>query len=252
VRIEPAVSRYLSSWGSLKIGPAFQRIEMEDPETDKDRFIEDYATTLDYNIFDEYNMFGGGAWEFIVDKRNNKTFTHRGILLNASGRSMKGFNSQTNTFSSYEGSFAIYHSFRSNARLTFALRAGAGVTSGTHQFYQAQILDGKTELRGFRKTRFYGDKKFYSNFEIRLKLLRFRSYLFPASLGVLGFHDVGRVWYKNAAGIDPSAGGGSSSVWHKGWGGGLWFTPFNLTVLSVEAAHSDDGMMGYVRLGFMF
>jgi hypothetical protein len=252
LRLEPSISRNFGGWGTLKIGPSLQRIEMEDPEPNKDRFIESYAATLDHNIFDEYNSFLGGFSEFIIDKRNHPTFTSRGILLNTSGRIMEGLNKNSRSFSSYEGSLAIYHSFRSNSRLTFAVRAGAGVNTGTYEFYQAQVLDGKTELRGFRKTRFYGDRKFYSNFEMRVKLIRFRSYLFPASLGVMAFHDLGRVWYKNADGIDPTAEDGVSSVWHKGVGGGIWFTPFNLTVVSTEVAHSKDGFMAYVRLGFMF
>lgn len=101
---------------------------------------------------------------------------------------------------------------------------GGGINSGNYRFYQAQVLDGKTELRGYRKTRFYGDRKFYANFEVRLRLLNFRSYLFPATLGILGFHDLGRIWYKNENGIDSSALSGKSDLWHKGWGGGIWFT----------------------------
>lgn len=252
IRIEPFVSRSIGDWGTLKAGPALQRIEMEDPEEDRDRYIEVYASTLDQNLFNEYNSFAGGAWEFIVDKRNHPTFTTRGIHLNTFGRTMEGLNQNSSAFSSYEGSLAVYHSFRPASRVTFAVRAGAGVTTGTYEFYQAQVLDGKTELRGFRKTRFYGDRKFYSNFEMRVRLTRFRSYLFPASLGIIAFHDLGRVWYKNEDGVDPSAADGTSSLWNKGWGGGIWFTPFNLTVLSTEVAHSGDGTMAYVRLGFMF
>jgi hypothetical protein len=59
------------------------------------------------------------------------------------------------------------------------------------------------------------------------------------------------VWYEDASGIDPSA-GGKSNKWHSGFGGGIWFTPFNLAVLSVEAGHSTEGTLMYVRLGFLF
>jgi hypothetical protein len=134
----------------------------------------------------------------------------------------------------------------------FAARIGGGINDGKYNFYQAQILSGKDELRGYRKTRFYGDHKLYANFEVRLRLLSFRSYLFPATFGILGFHDLGRIWYKNENGIDPSVIGGKSNLWHKGWGGGVWFTPFNLTVLSAEVGHSSEGTLGYVRLGFLF
>jgi hemolysin activation/secretion protein len=147
---------------------------------------------------------------------------------------------------------SFYQSFRLPARVTFAARAGAGTNSGIYEIYQAQILDGKSELRGFRKTRFYGDSELFFNNEIRIKLGSIRSYLFPAALGIHGFYDVGRVWYKNSDGIDPSAPSGKSTRWHQGIGGGFWFTPFNLTVVSTEVARSEDGYMAYIRLGFLF
>jgi hypothetical protein len=132
------------------------------------------------------------------------------------------------------------------------VRAGAGHNSGRYAFNLAQVLDGKTELRGFRKTRFYGDTKLFFNNEVRIKLASFRSYLFPATLGVLGFYDTGRVWYEDESGQDPSAPNGKSNRWHQGYGAGVWFTPFNLTVATVEAGRSREGWVGYFRLGFLF
>jgi hemolysin activation/secretion protein len=165
---------------------------------------------------------------------------------------MKGFESDAHNYSAHNASIAFYQSFRLPARVTFALRAGGGINTGRYEVYQAQILDGKTELRGYRKTRFYGDRDFYSNNEVRLRVASFRSYLFPASVGINGFFDVGRVWYKDATGKDPSAADGKSEVWHKGVGGGIWLTPFNMGVLAAELAHSKDGDMFYIRLGFLF
>src|SRR5690606_31569519 len=162
-----------------------------------------------------------------------------------------GLDHRAADFSSLDGSVAFYHSFRLPAKLVFAGRIGGGRTFGNYNFYQAQILSGRTELRGYRKTRFYGDSKLYGNLEARLRLTTFRSYLFPASIGLLGFYDTGRVWYKDENGQDPSA-NGKSTRWHNGWGGGIWFTPFNMAVLSVEAGHSTEGTLGYVRLGYLF
>jgi hemolysin activation/secretion protein len=147
---------------------------------------------------------------------------------------------------------SFYQSFKLPAKVTFAWRIGGGLNSGRYELYQAQILDGKTELRGFRKTRFYGDSKVFSNAEVRLKLASIKTYLFPASVGINAFYDVGRVWYKDETGKDPSVATGHSTVWHQGIGGGIWFTPMNLTVLSTEFAHSRDGNMVYIRLGFLF
>ena len=247
-----SVSRPLGGWGNVQFGPLLQRIEMEEPEADEDRFIEEYASTLSTDLFNEYNTFGGIGWMFTVGRRDNELFPQRGSVLSISGRNLAGLNKDRDNFSAYEGSLSLFHSFTARSRLIFAGRIGGGINTGTYQFYQAQVLDGKTHLRGFRKTRFYGDSKLYGNVEARLRMLTFRSYLFPATFGILGFYDVGRIWYKNEEGIDPSAPSEKSRLWHKGWGGGVWFTPFNLTVLSLEAAHSKEGTLAYIRLGFLF
>jgi hypothetical protein len=249
-RLELFLTRKIGSAGFLKIGPALQQIAIE--KTSDARFIDDFANTLPYDLFVESNNYLGVGWDFTFDKRNQIQFPSRGVVLKVAGRNMQGTDNKATDFSSYEGSFSFYQSFRFPARVVFAARVGGGLNTGNYEFYQAQILDGKTELRGFRKTRFYGDRKFYTNLEMRIKLFNIRTYLFPASLGILGFHDLGRVWYKDASGVDPSAASGKSNAWHKGWGGGLWFTPFNLTVLSLEAGHSEEGTLAYVRLGFMF
>jgi outer membrane translocation and assembly module TamA len=229
-----------------------QRVEMEEPRAGQSRYIEEYAETLSTDLFSSYKSFGGIAWEFQAGHREGELFNHRGSLFRISGRHLTGLGRAEDNFSSMDGSLSFYHSFRERSRLVFAGRVGGGINRGKYPFYQAQVLDGKAALRGFRETRFYGDSKMFANFEVRVRLLSFKSYLFPASLGILGFHDVGRIWYKNENGDDPSVPDGKSGVWHKGWGGGIWFTPFNLTVLSMEMGHSPEGTLGYVRLGFLF
>ena len=250
IRLETSLTRKVGGFASIKIGPALQRIEIEEP--DDDRFIDDFAGTLPYDLYSEFNTYVGANWNFTLDKKNHAQMPSRGIVFSLSGRNMAGVDERANDFPSYEGSLSIYQSISAPARVVFAARIGGGLNTGDYEFYQAQVLDGKTELRGFRKTRFYGDRKFYTNLELRIKLFNFRTYLFPASMGILGFHDLGRIWYKNEDGIDPSAPSGKSNAWHKGWGGGLWFTPFNMSVLSVEAGHSEEGTLAYVRLGYMF
>lgn len=252
VWLQPSFSRNLGRWGALKFGPVFQRIELEQPAAGSPRFIQAYAMSLQEPLFEVHNAFWGASWDYAVGRRNDPLFTRRGSVLSLRGKHLSQIEGARNRFSAYHGSFSLFHAFREASRFVLASRVGGGINRGSYPFYQAQILDGKTSLRGFRRTRFYGDRQLYANVEARLQLLNFRSYLFPASMGLLGFYDVGRIWYKNDAGIDPSAVGGTSDVWHKGWGGGLWFTPFNFTVLSAEIAHSDEGTMGYVRLGFLF
>ena len=245
------ITRKVGNWGLIQVGPAIQRVEVEDPGN-TDRYISTYAETLPYNLFEGHNTYTGTTWRFTVDKRNHPVFTTRGVVFTVAGRNMAGVENRAADFSSYDGSLSFYHSFRFPSRIVFAARVGGGANTGRYEFYQAQILSGRTEVRGFRKTRFYGEQKLYTNLEMRIKLLSLKTYLFPASLGILGFHDIGRIWYKDANGVDPTAPDGSSNVWHKSWGGGIWFTPFNLAILSVEAAHSTEGTLSYIRLGYLF
>lgn len=250
IRLTAQLTRPIGAYTELKIGPTYQRIELE-PSEGEDRYVFDYAETLPYDIFERYNSFAGLQFELESARRDNAVVTRRGAYARLSGRAMQAV-SEGDGFTSLDGAVALYHTFRYPGRLVFAVRAGGGVNGGTYPFYQAQILDGRTELRGFRKTRFYGDARFFTNLEMRLQLTSFRTYLFPVSLGLLGFHDFGRVWYKDDEGNDPSALSGRSNVWHRTWGGGIWMTPFNLTVVSAELGHSSEGNMFYLRLGFLF
>lgn len=252
ITLYPSMSRAFGNWGSIQLGPTFQRVKMEDPDPDSDRYIEEYASTIEEDLFADAQSFAGLRWAFTTGQRDNDLFPQRGSRMTISGKNLASLDAGSDNFSAYEGSLAFFYSVRPRSRLVFAARAGGGLNTGEYPFYQAQILGGKQEVRGFRKTRFYGDSKMYGNFETRLRLASFRSYLFPATFGVLGFYDVGRIWYKNDDGVDPSASAGKSGRWHHGVGGGVWFTPFNLTVLSLELGHSREGTLGYVRLGFLF
>lgn len=251
IELNAAFTRRLGRWGVLEIGPFFQRVEIEKPLSEV-RFINEYAATLSEPFFEVPKSFTGLHYRWGIDHRDNPRLTTRGILLEQESYFVKGITDRATDYTSHTAAISFYQSFKLPARITFAWRIGGGLNSGRYELYQAQILDGKTELRGFRKTRFYGDSKVFSNAEVRLKLASIKTYLFPASIGINGFYDAGRVWYEDENSIDPSTETGRSSVWHQGFGGGIWFTPMNLTVLSSEFAHSKDGNMFYIRLGFLF
>ena len=140
-------------------------------------------------------------------------------------------------------SLALYRSFRFPLRLTLATRLGGTVNlSDDYEFFQAATLGGLANLRGFGRTRFAGRQSAYNNTEVRLQLARFRSYLLPATLGLLAFHDVGRVWVPGEA----------STIWHHGYGPGLWLAPTPQVVLAAMYGISPEGRLPLIRLGFFF
>jgi hypothetical protein len=97
-------------------------------------------------------------------------------------------------------------------------------------------------LRGFHSIRFTGKTMLYHNVELRVKLFDFNSYLFPGSIGIIGFNDVGRVWVP----------GESSNKWHDGYGGGLYIIPAELVLIQAVIGHSIEGTQPYITFGFRF
>jgi hypothetical protein len=140
-------------------------------------------------------------------------------------------------------SLAVYRSFRFPLRLTLATRFGGTVNfSDDYEFFQTATLGGLSNLRGFGRTRFAGRQSAYNNTEVRLQVAHFRSYLLPATFGLLAFHDVGRVWVP----------GETSATWHRGYGPGMWLAPTPQVVLAVLHGISAEGRLPLIRLGFFF
>jgi hemolysin activation/secretion protein len=119
---------------------------------------------------------------------------------------------------------------------------GAGVTFGKSAFYQSLFVGGQENLLGYRQYRFAGQNMLYNNFEARIRLANFTGYIIPGQFGLLAFYDIGRVWIKDE----------SSKIWHNGAGGGLYFAPVQMMVLSIVAGYSKEGWYPYITLGFRF
>jgi hypothetical protein len=82
----------------------------------------------------------------------------------------------------------------------------------------------------------------YNNTDLRIKLAEFRTYLFPAELGMLLFNDLGRVWVSDE----------DSGRWHCGYGAGLWISPLKRFVITASYARSDEGGLPLITFGFQF
>lgn len=106
-------------------------------------------------------------------------------------------------------------------------------------YYEAAFLGGAPSLRGLRLQRYAGDGVLYGSAELNVPLAK--AFVFvPGELGLLGLFDVGRVY------VD----GESSRRWHRGVGGGLYFTsPKRNNVVGLIVARSEGRTGFYLRLG---
>jgi outer membrane translocation and assembly module TamA len=204
-------------------------------------------TSGDLEGIDETTLFNnkfytGARFQLDIDMRNNKTITTRGMYWHTYFQSAKGLTGSSTNITQFSSDLSFFTSFSRAAKFVIAGRVGGGINFGKYEFFQAQSLGGTENLRGFRKYRFAGDKMAFANLDLRLHLFDFRGYLIPGSLGLLGFNDVGRVWFDTE----------NSSAWHYGYGAGIWIAPAKRYVLTFCYAHSKDGGLPFVSFGFQF
>jgi hypothetical protein len=75
-----------------------------------------------------------------------------------------------------------------------------------------------------------------------LPLADLNGYIFRGKIGLSAFTDDGRVWMPEE----------QSSTWHVGYGGGLWYIPYNRLSFTATYARSQEGNTVLVKTGFLF
>ncbi|MCF6171102.1 MAG: BamA/TamA family outer membrane protein [Bacteroidales bacterium] len=206
------------------------------------RFIGDgYPLLLDSSAYLPHHYTGLNAM-FQLDTRNDKALPVRGIFWETEALGYYSIRDEGRNFVKLRSDLRFYLSFRKDPRIVFVLRFGGAMNLGDYEFYHANFLGGKTNLRGFRSNRFAGDVSVFQNTEVRIKLTDIRSYIFNGQAGLLLFNDLGRVWVN----------GENSSRWHDGYGIGLWLTPFDFTALTLTYNRSaEDGFIDF-KFSYLF
>ncbi|MBC7948527.1 MAG: BamA/TamA family outer membrane protein [Chitinophagaceae bacterium] len=227
----------------MTLGPVFQFYNMDSTDKfNKGRFIVETGENglNPMTAFSKQSYFGG-RFNLTADTRDNRILPAKGILWQTTVRYLSGLNDASYEVTQLNSDFT-FHFNLFNKHLIIADRFGGGHNFGDFEFYQAQYLGSEDNLRGYRKNRFAGRSKFYNNVEARLKLANFKTYLFPGSLGILGFYDAGRIW------IDDD----DSDQWVSGFGGGLWISPLRRMVLTITYAVSKEDKLPLIGLGWKF
>jgi hypothetical protein len=225
---------------SLLFGPAYQSVNVNFIRND---FLASSLGDIEQNpeLYALKNYLGVD-FRYAFDSRDEVTLPTKGNLIRLGASAYKGISQAASDYQQIAGEWRIFHTIRIPLKLTISNRIGGAHNFGKYEFFQANTLDGNTNLRGYRRNRFAGGSSMYNNTDLRLRLFSFQTYLFPGSLGIIGFHDVGRVWEE----------GEKSSTWHRGYGGGLWISPVNMFIFSAEYAISRENRMPLLRAAFLF
>ena len=213
-----------------------------DEESNHHRFLNDYNTLYPNQKVFKTESNAGLIAGLKLDTRDKGIIPHNGILWNTTVSGLKGLNGGAHSYGQVTTDFSFFLNPDKDSVFVIANRIGGGTTIGNASFYQQLQLGGIQNLRGFYSGRFTGKSMAYDNFEVRLKLFDYASYILPGTFGLVGFNDVGRVWTP----------GESSSQWHYGYGGGFYLIPAQLILVQAVVGFSKDGTYPYISAGFRF
>jgi outer membrane protein assembly factor BamA len=183
----------------------------------------------------------GGKLALRIDNRNSEIWPTRGVLWNTELVSLAGMNKSSDALTKLSSDMTIFASLSDPAKVIAVVGLGGGqIFNRNFEYFQAMSLGaGNNNLHGFRRNRYTGQASAYGSLELRIKLANIKSYLFPGPFGFTTFYDVGRVWYT----------GEESRHWHSAYGGGLYFIPFNLFVMTASVGFTKDEHIVNVTFG---
>jgi hypothetical protein len=236
VSISSSMYRQLGTKHTLSFGSEFQAVNLEENDG---RYVSTEDAKIDSATFDKkkYANFQLG-YEF--NTIDNALFPRDGFKIYAGGRFTQNIDENDKHFIQL---FSEASLFASAGRFTLATRSGAATIIGDdYEFFQAHTIGGLNYLRGYHKDRFAGKTSVYHNTELRFSLSNLNMYITKGTWGLLAFADHGRVWIP----------GEESNTWHHGYGGGLWFLPFNKMALTATYGVSKEDKLVSIKAGFQF
>jgi hypothetical protein len=240
-QLQTLLEKNLTKSVSLTGGFTFQHFNMDADDNDK-RIITSYPAGIDSATLYKSKSYGGLQAAITIDTRNNKLLPTRGLYWTNELNANKGFGKNSKDYLQFTSDLTLLTSFNIPASFVIATRIGGGVSTSDAEFFQALTLGNKNYLRGYRTDRFAGTARLYGNLELRMKLFDFQSYIFPGTVGLVAFNDIGRVWYKKE----------NSDVWHYGYGGGIYFSPANLLLITATVGASKESVLPNFTVGFRF
>ena len=227
----------------LSAGPAYYHY-WNDYKDNKDRIITNPATTgTDSASLFSVKDYLGAKVKLDINYINNEVFPTRGITWFTEFSDMRGLNKNSRNIVKINSDMTIYASVSDRSKVTTVLRFGAGhIFSKQFEYFQAMSLGSNNYVRGFRKNRFSGSSMAYASSEVRFRIFRSKSYVLPGDVGMMGLYDVGRVWMR----------GESSGKYHTSFGGGFYFIPFNVVMISAIVAVSQEDNLFNFSVGTKF
>ncbi|RZS90586.1 hypothetical protein [Aquimarina brevivitae] len=214
--------------------------ESFDVQQNNERFFT--TTNVDALVFDR-NAYVGLETGISFDTQNALDFPTKSLSFELQGGFKQNIDNSENNFGYLSFALGAGHKIIPSGDLVLSSTAEIKTNIGDNYFfYHAPTIGGNNGLRGYRNDRFSGDTYFYQSSDLKFRIKRFVTSVFPVTLGTYGGFDYGRVW------VD----GEDSNIWHTSFGGGVWLSGAETFAANIGVFGSNEGVMvqGGIGIGF--
>ncbi|MDI6050980.1 metallophosphoesterase [Flavobacterium sp. XS2P24] len=219
LKVLPSIKKVGKYGSTIHFQTSFEQISVEETNN---RFIN-IPGIVNPAIFDS-QQFAGATLKYSFENYDIPSFPSIGMGFSIAGTWKMNLNDAKRNFPSLESKLNFNHKIDANGKVVLAtILKGKMLLNNNFEFYQAAVLGGDYDLRGFRNERFLGNQSFYQSSDIRWNLGKIRRSVLPMTYGILGGFDYGRVWQK----------GEDSDKWHQSFGGGLWLNGLNVVTARI-------------------
>jgi len=223
--------------GAFKLGFLFESLDSR-AQTDSIFYEEEQRLPGADRV-----SLGGVSARFYLDFRDREVFATRGLQFLAENSSYLTLDGASGNFGLAEAYLKYFGTAKILIPVTLVVKIGGSKNYGEQiPFYKYTYLGQFTNLRGYKRNRFTGDASAYLNTELRFHLGKVRNLFIPFETGLIGFYDMGKVWYE----------GKSPGNWHAGYGGGFYISPLSRDYLFTMMFESSVEEKILFRFGFGF
>jgi hypothetical protein len=237
-RVAPSFFSESRNGSHTEIQAVFETIEIDGTEN---RFVN-LPGIARPDLF-EHLQFGGINAKYSFENYDNVALPALGFYFYLSGGWKTNFESVKRSFAYGETTLGIIHKITPDDKLVISSYIKAkSLFNNNFEFYQAALLGGDNDLRGYRRERFNGRQSFLHSTDIRFSFGSVKTSFVPMTYGIFGGYDYGRVW------VDSE----DSNQWHQSVGGGLWLNGVDAVTAKLTYFHGTDGGRVAFGLGFAF
>lgn len=232
---------YRGEYGSnLRFGATVSGIEVEE---DTDRFISNFAGTLQDDEFFDRKWFGDINVTYNYTSNDDNLNPTRGMVFEIDNGVTSNLQDFGDLFYYFKPKIGFYNAISRDRKLVLKTLAQAHIIAGDDfEFYQSAQLGQNTGLRGYRTQRFSGESAFATSADLRYSFNEFKTGFVPLQIGVFAGGDVGRVW------LD----GEDSKRWNNDYGGGIWINSAEAIGATFNLFNGADGLRFSFQVGFNF